>query len=560
MRPHPQMSLQRPRFRAAWLWLVGFLLMVMLSYSFMQPTLLRAQDRTLYPRPLVEIEIRYTMPDASEVLLVWGVDGWQPMPVETRPFGTRLDNGIMQTPMVREGDTFSVVLQAPAHAMITYGFQITKASNGQPVSVYETGLTGPLQVLAVEGIVIGAQTRKSLSPVILEIHYTMPEAGRVLLAWGVSGWQLVPEGQRPAGTKVSDGTMHTPMVRADNGFVAQVQVIAGTAVDFGFLITETLNGTPVSAWDGNHNAVAGSVDSVITVESELTLLEAQLGASSSGVPLVVEEIRQRFPEASEVYLIWGVDGWRQVPELQRPPGTLVINNVMQSPMAHEGDDFVLQLLVPAGATIEYGFMISDTQGGPSVLLWDGDDAYRIEARQPEELAQAKTGGVSSQGEVAPDSTRTSLVTQEIRYHQPEAGEVFLVWTMQGGGLVSEEAGPPGTVMQADGLHTPMAREGSIFVVKLQVPPGTTLDYNFLITREIGGDAVDVLEASPDRPFRTVAMEDGTTDVESAKELAKGPVAIDRVRIGISLLLLGATLILAVGAALGIKRIHLGATR
>ena len=46
-----------------------------------------------------------------------------------------------------------------------------------------------------------------------------------------------------------------------------------------------------------------------------------------------------------------------------------------------------------------------------------------------------------------------LVTQEFRYHMPEAGEVFLVWGWQ---VIAEELRPAGTAVEGNVMHTPMA--------------------------------------------------------------------------------------------------------
>ena len=58
------------------------LLVVLLGYGFMQPTLVFADG------PLVTQEIRYYMPEAGEVFLVWGIDGWQLVSETLRPSGT----------------------------------------------------------------------------------------------------------------------------------------------------------------------------------------------------------------------------------------------------------------------------------------------------------------------------------------------------------------------------------------------------------------------------------------------------------------------------------------
>lgn len=48
----------------------------------------------------------------------------------------------------------------------------------------------------------------------------------------------MPEENRPAGTVVKGGVMHTPMVREGDPFVVKVLVPAGTTIGDGLQITE----------------------------------------------------------------------------------------------------------------------------------------------------------------------------------------------------------------------------------------------------------------------------------------------------------------------------------
>src|SRR5262249_15678123 len=87
-------------------------------------------------------------------------------------------------------------------------------------------------------------------PVVTQrIRYHQDEAGELFLVWGVNGWGLVPEAQRPAGTVVKGKVMYTPMMREQNAFVADVQLPLGTNLDYNFQITKTLNGAAINVWD-----------------------------------------------------------------------------------------------------------------------------------------------------------------------------------------------------------------------------------------------------------------------------------------------------------------------
>jgi len=95
-------------------------------------------------------------------------------------------------------------------------------------------------------------------------------------------------------------------------------------------------------------------------------------AYPADMPLSNQEIRYRAPEAREVFLIWGIDGWTLAPQEARPAGTRLKNGVMHTPMAPDGDTFVARVHVPAGATIDYGFLITKTNDGATTHTWDAD--------------------------------------------------------------------------------------------------------------------------------------------------------------------------------------------
>jgi lipopolysaccharide transport system permease protein len=118
-------------------------------------------------------------------------------------------------------------------------------------------------------------------------------------------------------------------------------------------------------------------------------------------PLVTQEICYRMPEAGEVFLVWGVDGWQIVPEDVRPSGTTVKDNVMHTPMLLEGDTFVAKVQVPPGATIDYGFLITKTRSGSAIELWEanGGQDYHTVATQ-DDIVQVQTGLTLPQDQAA----------------------------------------------------------------------------------------------------------------------------------------------------------------
>jgi len=83
-------------------------------------------------REEINLEIRYHRPGAMRVHLVWGIDGWQALPVGKQPPHTALtDEGNMKTAMERQDDLFVARLQIPAGARLDYGFSVAEKNLNQ---------------------------------------------------------------------------------------------------------------------------------------------------------------------------------------------------------------------------------------------------------------------------------------------------------------------------------------------------------------------------------------------------------------------------------------------
>jgi lipopolysaccharide transport system permease protein len=218
----------------------------------------------------------------------------------------------------------------------------------------------------------------------IEIRYHMPGAGEVALVWGIDGWKTIPEEIRPAGTALQEGAMHTPMERQDETFMATVQAPTGAMIDYGFMITKTRTGVVIGIWDSNHDPVLAAQDGVIDAQTRFTLVQNQAIAITDNIQ-ITQEIRYRLPRADEVSFVWGINGWLPLPEEARPAGTELVEGVMRTPMERLDDAFAIQVQVPAGATMDYGFLISKTHRGTTVEVWDvnGDlkQGYHTTAEQ-----------------------------------------------------------------------------------------------------------------------------------------------------------------------------------
>jgi hypothetical protein len=111
---------------------------------------------------------------------------------------------------------------------------------------------------------------------------------------------------------------------------------------------------------------------------------AQLAASPiDSLGAAIQEIRYRESGASQVYLVWGIDGWQLAPQELFPPGTVVKGNLMHTPMVRVGDAFATKIRVPRGTKIDYGFLVPPQQGLAELIWpvwpawdWNGDQGYQ----------------------------------------------------------------------------------------------------------------------------------------------------------------------------------------
>jgi hypothetical protein len=260
----------------------------------------------------------------------------------------------------------------------------------------------------------------------------------------------------------------------------------------------------------------GSLSSILLLVLSMMPFAPLFAQSPATPPLTAQEFRYEMPDAGEVFLVWGVNGWNVVHDSTRPPRTVVKDKVMHTPMDRKGSAFVAVVRVPAGARIDYGFLITKTRTGVSISkIWEGNDRFYTVAGhgQPVEVKSSVTLG---RDQADPNSAHARLVAQEFRYHMPEAGEVFLVWGVNGWAVVPEATRPAETVVKDAVMHTPMNRQGSLFLATIRAPEGAKIDYGFLITKTIDGTPIDKVWEG-DR-LQTVARRGGPVEVKSSVTL------------------------------------------
>lgn len=100
------------------------------------PPMVSASDVAPHVATLTQ-EVRYKSPEVGEVLLVWGIDGWNPLPESLRPLGTTVDKSVMHTPMNKQGEWFVVTIRVPSDSTVDFGFKITKSLGGSDLNIWD---------------------------------------------------------------------------------------------------------------------------------------------------------------------------------------------------------------------------------------------------------------------------------------------------------------------------------------------------------------------------------------------------------------------------------------
>jgi hypothetical protein len=261
----------------------------------------------------------------------------------------------------------------------------------------------------------------------IQIRFIQPMAMEVFFMWGVNSWQVLPTANQPLGTVVRDGVMYTPMTRSDDVFTVAVTLTSGTTLNYGFLTTRTTNGDIVSLWEadgsGDFKRVVlgdGSTEHVAISTPE----DDNPVATSTAASLLGVNIRTVQPQAGELFLVWGVNDWRVLPKPLQPAGTTVIDGIMHTPMKPEGLSYTVDLNFPAGATIDYGFLITRKRTGETIDSWqaDGQNDFHII--------------INESGTLAHDSgANLSGITEAVRPLSPNWGLVILLGLLASTGIL-----------------------------------------------------------------------------------------------------------------------------
>jgi hypothetical protein len=353
-----------------------------------------------------------------------------------------------------------------------------------------------------------------LAPVTQEIRYRLPEAGEVTLVWGVDGWGMLPEEEIPPGTEIEAEILHTSMSREGDDFVARLVVPAWTLIDFGFLVSETSDGTGIKPiWDGSedYQSQATEQGQIVEIEPDLTSPIWEF----IGNPDVIQEFRHTMPGAGEVFLVWGVDGWGILPENMRPADTIVVDNLMRTLMHHQGETFSVEIKIPLDSLIDFGFLITKTSDGSEIQpMWEGSEDFQFVLYEQSEAIEVVSELSLENALVIESPAENSHELMNFIYHLPGAGSVDLVWGIDGWLTLPEDQIPDNIKIKNGVMHTIMDKQGDNFLAIINFPPGSQVDYGFLITSTQDGEPENIWEAEGDSGYYESITSDGILTVQS----------------------------------------------
>ena len=134
--------------------------------------------------------------------------------------------------------------------------------------------------------------------------------------------------------------------------------------------------------------------------------------------------------------------------------------------------------------------------------------------------------------LAAPAAQTNLIEQEIRYQPADAGEVVLVWGVDGWAALPEAQRPADTQIKDALMYTPMQPDGGDFVARVRVAAGARIDYVFQITRTSAGATTETWDTNDKKDYHTVAKGEPAL-VRAAPAEGAGGIAPDWMGVGVS---------------------------
>lgn len=103
----------------------------------------------------------------------------------------------------------------------------------------------------------------------------------------------------------------------------------------------------------------------------------QLATAHSNTRIIQKEIIYYSPKSGEVFLVWGVNGWKQLDSKGRNKAK-VIKSLLYTPMLKKSYTFRTTVFLPFGTTLDFVFKTSKNKKGQLTDIWDNNGAEGID--------------------------------------------------------------------------------------------------------------------------------------------------------------------------------------
>ena len=229
-------------------------------------------------------------------------------------------------------------------------------------------------------------------------------------------------------------------------------------------------------------------------------------------PIVQLDFEYEDADATDVALLWrvkaDVDTDTQPAEAEtaqvQAPNT-------QTPMHKEGDLFTSHITVPEGAQLEFNLLITTNGEAGLVEIQQAVDEDQIFTAARYGLVRIMSVETLNQTYTYSFFLPTPQVQQEIVYRTANAGEVYLVWTINDWQLLPTVMRSEQTATTERYMYTPMTMQDDGFHATVAAPTGARLNYSFVTTKNLKGAPVQIWETLADDQ-QPVITEDGRVDV------------------------------------------------
>ncbi len=239
-----------------------------------------AEDLSLPPR-LSRVTLRYHLPEAGAVNLVWWFRSGRLVPLPIRPPGTTAGpwGSAVSTPMQRDDSAFTLTLQVPPGDSLEYGFTIMARNDGDTIAgVWDGSRTYAIDSAGATAIVDAQPTVRLLTSPLRDgdtalvrqrILYGPTDAHQVRVVWGIDDWQRLPDALLPPQTRTTASHLAlTVMRRTGSMFEVTLPAPAGRRLDFAFQLDRA---DRFDVGDQRTHTLTSTRDSTVTIVPSLSL-------------------------------------------------------------------------------------------------------------------------------------------------------------------------------------------------------------------------------------------------------------------------------------------------